>query len=293
MATNQYIGARYVPLFADPIDWSSANAYEPLTIVMNAGSTYTSRQYVPQGVDISDASYWLRTADYNAQIAQYRDEVRGYDSRIAVTEETASRAESTANQAVTSVTAESDAREKADSALESKISAETSARESAIEELDNDLTAEVKARTNADSSLESKISAETSARTSADTTLTNGLTSVENVLTREIGVAPSSSTAGYFFITAWECLAGIAVGYNVSVTTTLNTGAVVCVFTTGRRFTDTGTRGLRGTHANHQSGMNATYSGDGHTITLTSEQQDTFEGGNTGNFLIPCNWALE
>ena len=79
---TQYIGARYVPLFADPLEWSSANTYEPLTIVLHEGNSYTSRQYVPVGIDISNESYWALTGNYNAQIEQYRQEVAQYDQRI-------------------------------------------------------------------------------------------------------------------------------------------------------------------------------------------------------------------
>ena len=72
---TQYIGARYVPLFADPLEWSNTKEYEPLTIVTNKGNSYTSRQFVPKGVDISDTSFWAITGNYNAQIEQYRKEV--------------------------------------------------------------------------------------------------------------------------------------------------------------------------------------------------------------------------
>lgn len=83
---TQYVGARYVPLFADPIEWSSARAYEPLTIVLHQGNSYTSRQSVPTGVDISDNAFWAMTGNYNAQIEQYRAEVAQCDGRIKVVE---------------------------------------------------------------------------------------------------------------------------------------------------------------------------------------------------------------
>ena len=79
---TQYVGARYVPLFANPIDWNSAHAYEPLTIVLHQGNSYTSRQSVPTGVDISDDTFWAMTGNYNAQIEQYRAEVAQYDAAI-------------------------------------------------------------------------------------------------------------------------------------------------------------------------------------------------------------------
>lgn len=63
-----------MPLFADPIDWDKTETYEPLTIVYYQGNSYTSRQSVPAGVDITDTTYWALTGNYNAQIEQYRKE---------------------------------------------------------------------------------------------------------------------------------------------------------------------------------------------------------------------------
>ena len=82
MTVTQYIGARYVPLFADPAEWDSTREYEPLTIVLYQGASYTSRQAVPVGVSISNTDYWVLTGNYNAQVEQYRTEVRTFDSRI-------------------------------------------------------------------------------------------------------------------------------------------------------------------------------------------------------------------
>lgn len=82
MAVRQYIGARYVPEFANPLEWNKESTYEPLTIVYNAGNSYTSRQAVPAGIDITNNDYWALTGNYNAQIEQYRKEVQAYDQRI-------------------------------------------------------------------------------------------------------------------------------------------------------------------------------------------------------------------
>lgn len=87
MAVTQYIGARYVPLFADPMQWDSTKTYEPLTIVYNGGNSYTSRQYVPAGIQIDDDAYWALTGNYNAQIEQYRAEVARCDGRITAVED--------------------------------------------------------------------------------------------------------------------------------------------------------------------------------------------------------------
>lgn len=75
MSVSQYIGARYVTKFADPIEWSSTKSYEALTVVQFEGDSYVSKQAVPIGVDISNTKYWLHWADYNAQIEQYRQEL--------------------------------------------------------------------------------------------------------------------------------------------------------------------------------------------------------------------------
>lgn len=79
---TQYIGARYVPLFADPIDWSDTRVYEPLTIVYHKGNSYTSRQSVPTGIDIENKAFWALTGNYNAQIEQYRTEVASYRKEV-------------------------------------------------------------------------------------------------------------------------------------------------------------------------------------------------------------------
>lgn len=86
MAVREYIGARYVPLFGrkdeETIEWDNTKPYEPLTIVLHQGASYTSRQYVPTGIDIANGEYWALTGNYNAQIEQYRQEVQTFDSRI-------------------------------------------------------------------------------------------------------------------------------------------------------------------------------------------------------------------
>lgn len=92
MAVTQYVGARYVPLFADPLEWDKTKAYEPLTIVYHTGNSYTSRQYVPVGIEITNTAYWALTGNYNAQIEQYRAEVQRYDARITAND-TAIKAE--------------------------------------------------------------------------------------------------------------------------------------------------------------------------------------------------------
>ena len=75
-AGYKYVGARYVPLFADPAEWNINSTYEPLTIVLYEGNSYTSKQFVPVGIQIDNEEYWAQTGNYNAQVEQYRKEVK-------------------------------------------------------------------------------------------------------------------------------------------------------------------------------------------------------------------------
>lgn len=122
---RQYVGARYVPVFADPLEWSDTIGYGPLTVVLHEGNSYTSRQSVPVGIDIGNTTYWAETGNYNAQIEAYRQEVLAYDGRI------------TANA--------------------NAIAAETQARESEVAEAMADIAAETQARINGDNELALRI----------------------------------------------------------------------------------------------------------------------------------------
>lgn len=120
MANNvrQYVGARYVPKFADPVAWQSNTAYEALTIVTYNNSSYTSKIPVPASVGnpAQNPTYWVNTGDYNAQVEAYREET------VAVQE---------------NLTQEISDREEADTALTNQITAETTARENADTEIIN------------------------------------------------------------------------------------------------------------------------------------------------------------
>lgn len=122
---RQYVGARYVPVFASPLEWSGTQGYEPLTIVAYQGNSYTSMQSVPAGIDIANTEYWVQTGNYNAQIEAYRKEVLAYDQRIT---------------------------DNADA-----IAAETQARETAMAEVMSDIEAETQARIAGDNELALRI----------------------------------------------------------------------------------------------------------------------------------------
>lgn len=69
MSVREYIGARYVPIIADPPAWDITKTYEPLTIVLNQGDSYTSRKYVPAGIALTNDEYWALTGNFNQSLA--------------------------------------------------------------------------------------------------------------------------------------------------------------------------------------------------------------------------------
>jgi len=118
-ARLQYIGSRYVPIFGrkgeDSIEWDNTGTYEPLTIVLYQGNSYTSRQFVPVGIEITNQKYWANTGNYNAQIEQYRQEVHQLSEDVAAN--------------TSAIAAEQEAREKVDGILKAAIAAEQEGRE--------------------------------------------------------------------------------------------------------------------------------------------------------------------
>jgi hypothetical protein len=134
---TQYVGARYVPLFAEPLEWDKTKAYEPLTIVLHQGNSYTSRQYVPVGVEIDNDSFWALTGNYNAQVEQYRQEVKTFDGRITAN---AQAIEKESEDRATAVTAEKTRAEGAEQTLQANIDAEKTRAEGAEQALDGRIT---------------------------------------------------------------------------------------------------------------------------------------------------------
>ena len=135
---REYVGARYVPLFANPPEWNDTRGYEPLTIVLHQGNSFTSTQYVPTGVDIKNTKYWLETGNWNAQIEAYREEVFRFDGRI-----TQNADDIKTNKAA--IADEATARASADTALQQLIESEEAARKAADTELNQNLSAAIAA----------------------------------------------------------------------------------------------------------------------------------------------------
>src|SRR5699024_687897 len=84
---NVYVGHRYVPKVIG--EWDKTETYEGLSIVTNKGTSYTSKKRVLKGIDILNEEYWVVTGNYNAQIEEYRKDVRNikeqFDSKSDIT----------------------------------------------------------------------------------------------------------------------------------------------------------------------------------------------------------------
>lgn len=73
MPTQQYIGARYVPIIFG--DWEAGRTYEPLSVVTYNGASFTSKRAVPAGTVPTNTNYWAITGNYNAQVESYRQQM--------------------------------------------------------------------------------------------------------------------------------------------------------------------------------------------------------------------------
>ena len=146
MAVTQYIGARYVPLFAEPLAWDITKAYEPLTIVYHQGNSYTSKQAVPAGIDLTNETYWAITGNYNAQIEQYRQEVSSVSTRMQNVEGSISDLEDSVSDLDTAIQSEATTRANAITAVQGDIS-----------DVETSVSTETTNRQNADAAIEAKI----------------------------------------------------------------------------------------------------------------------------------------
>lgn len=157
--TTQYIGSRYVPLFADPAEWDSARTYEPLTIVMHDGNSYTSRQYVPAGIEITNEKFWALTGNYNAQVEAYRKEVLSISPLDNTPTEGSTKGVTSDGiaKAITNAVAEETSRATdAEQNNTDAISAETTRAKAAEQALQTSIDAEKTRAENAEKILESK-----------------------------------------------------------------------------------------------------------------------------------------
>ena len=81
---KHYVGARYVPKLASPVEWAANTSYEALTIVTFNNASYTSKVPVPPtvGNPADNPDYWALTGNYNAQVEQYRQETETVSNRL-------------------------------------------------------------------------------------------------------------------------------------------------------------------------------------------------------------------
>lgn len=70
LINRQYVGARYVPKIMG--EWNKTLQYEALSVVTYMGNSFTSKVPVPANVEINNTNYWVNTANYNAQVEEYR-----------------------------------------------------------------------------------------------------------------------------------------------------------------------------------------------------------------------------
>jgi hypothetical protein len=194
--TSMYIGARYVPIFADPVEWDDEREYEPLTIVVHNGDCYTSKCYVPKGAQLppypeGQTKYWVKTSDYNAQFADlkktvtdlsrlveqfqkdnehFTELINGWNEKVIQWEkdmaawgERLDAVESNVADLTASLNAEIDRAKAAEAANAAAIAQETADRKQAISDLDAAYkaadAAEAQARADADTALSNRITA--------------------------------------------------------------------------------------------------------------------------------------
>ena len=199
--TSMYIGARYVPIFADPVEWDDEREYEPLTIVIHDGSCYTSKCYVPKGAPLppypeGQTKYWVKTSDYNYQFAdlkktvldlsrlveqfqkdnkEFTDLINGWNEKVQQWEnemtawgERLDTVESNITDLTASLNAEIDRAKAAEQANAAAIAKETTDRKQAISELDAAYkaadAAEAQARADGDAANAAAIAKETTDR---------------------------------------------------------------------------------------------------------------------------------
>lgn len=80
MAIKTYIGARYAPKFMGA--WDKSSEYAALCVVYTNEQSYVSRKTVPANTEITNTEFWIKSADWNAQVAQYNQNVERYENEV-------------------------------------------------------------------------------------------------------------------------------------------------------------------------------------------------------------------
>lgn len=80
MAIKKYIGARYTPKFMGA--WDKSSEYAALSVVYANEQSYVSRKTVPANTEITNTEFWIKSADWNAQVTQYNQNVEQYKDNV-------------------------------------------------------------------------------------------------------------------------------------------------------------------------------------------------------------------
>lgn len=80
MALKVYIGARYTPKFEG--EWKANKEYAALSVVYSNNKSYVSRKTVPAGTAVTETEFWVESADWNAQVEQYNQNVTQYKAQV-------------------------------------------------------------------------------------------------------------------------------------------------------------------------------------------------------------------
>lgn len=80
MPIKKYIGARYAPKFMGA--WDKTNEYAALSVVYTNEQSYVSRKTVPANTEITNTEFWIKSADWNAQVEQYNQNVERYEAEV-------------------------------------------------------------------------------------------------------------------------------------------------------------------------------------------------------------------
>ena len=80
MAIKKYIGARYAPKFMGT--WDKSSEYAALSVVYTNEQSYVSRKTVPANTEITNTEFWIKSADWNAQVTQYNQNVEQYKANV-------------------------------------------------------------------------------------------------------------------------------------------------------------------------------------------------------------------
>lgn len=80
MPIKKYIGARYAPKFMGA--WDKTKEYAALSVVYANEQSYVSRKTVPANTEITNTEFWIMSADWNAQVTQYNQNVERYEKEV-------------------------------------------------------------------------------------------------------------------------------------------------------------------------------------------------------------------